>query len=66
MMQWGVFVPPLQNSNCQHPNYKPWRKNGVRSFNLVPGRDCKALKGRTTIAFGIQPVRLPRFTRNDI
>ena len=32
----------------------------VRGFSLVPGQDCTTLKGRTTIVFGIWPVRLPR------
>jgi hypothetical protein len=50
-------------------------KNVVRGFSLVPGQARTTLKGRTTIRFGIDWVRLPRsrlpslggqVARNDI
>ena len=35
-------------------------KNVVRGFSLVPGWDCTTLEGRTTTAFGVWRMRLPR------
>jgi hypothetical protein len=47
------ILAEIQEAKAKNQNHKSKRKNVVRGFSLVPGRDCTTLKGRTTIVLGI-------------
>lgn len=62
--QKGKIRNKTQKSRVKNQNDKSKRKDVVRGFSLLPGRDSTTPKGRTTVVLGILAMGLPRFARN--
>ena len=62
--QKGKIRNKTQKSRVKNQNDKSKRRNVVRGFSLLPGRDSTTPKGRTTVVLGILAMGLTRFARN--
>jgi len=62
--QKGKIRNKTQKSRVKNQNDKSKRKDVVRGFSLLPGRDSTTPKGRITVVLGILAMGLTRFTRN--
>ena len=61
----GKIRNKTQKSRVKNQNDKSKRKDVVRGFSLLPGRDSTTPKGRTTVVLGMWQMSLLRFARND-